>query len=669
MTTNLNPNEKSNVKQENLFVDLIKFSPYLMMLVLLYTVVAHIDSISGLNGKMLSSAKAQDFTRFVSSVNGLLLMLHLIANRIFHSRWAYYACKISLYLSSAGLLTVIYYLIKSGSVTFNNGWPYGLLAIGLALMVIFSFSTHFETKPPRLAVAADGSMPSNADLHTDLFTMSKPKTGFAAILGMDELKARLLAAGSEVMASKGKRGARNGILLHGDPGNGKTAFAQALAGELKVKFLSISYSDTATIWVGEQSRKLKAAVEQAKRNAPCVFFIDEIDSFISQRSSEQSNRPESKDIVNLMLTELVELRNHKVLVMAATNLLESLDAAAIREGRFDFKIEVTPPDSKARLGLLRLGLQRNLPKATVDDQVAERVADRWNGFSVKRILAVTEELPSYLQRHQRPLGAPLGFEDFMGALRSVQGRRGIELEKVRPLSDLILGEELRDALDGIVARLQDPDGTERRGGTLPTGLLFYGPPGTGKTAVAKAMCKEVGWAFLTTTGAELSRDPEALSKLYKNAMEIRPCLIFIDEADELLLSRQHSAHTASTNKLLSIMDGASDRVHDVVWIAATNHPEQIDSALLRGGRFTEKLEFELPQASAISAHIEKWLKTRSIQLETSLSHGDIAHSLRDQSIANIEAVLQAAVNRAIGRKESTVSLQAIDIERAAKQVI
>ena len=145
------------------------------------------------------------------------------------------------------------------------------------------------------------------------------------------------------------------------------SFAQALAGELKVKFLSISYSDTATMWVGEQSRKLKSAVEQAKRNAPCVFFIDEIDSFISQRSSEQSNRPESKDIVNLMLTELVELRNHKVLVMAATNLLESLDAAAIREGRFDYKIEVTPPDAKARLGLLRLGLQRNLPKATVDD--------------------------------------------------------------------------------------------------------------------------------------------------------------------------------------------------------------------------------------------------------------------------------------------------------------
>ncbi|MBE0590144.1 MAG: hypothetical protein IH617_19120 [Hydrogenophaga sp.] len=86
-------------------------------------------------------------------------------------------------------------------------------------------------------------------------------------------------------------------------------------------------------------------------------------------------------------------------------------------------------------------------------------------------------------------------------------------------------------------------------------------------------------------------------------------------------------------------------------------------------RLESALEFELPQASAISAHIEKWLKTRSIRLEYSLAHGDIAHSLRDQSIANIEAVLQAAVNRAIGRKEPTVTLQAIDIERAAKQVI
>ncbi|MBW8466874.1 MAG: AAA family ATPase [Thiobacillus sp.] len=666
MTTN--PNQ-TPIENQNGFVLLFRFVPYFLMIVAVTSMFILAYKTSVLNGKPLLPLDVKNNASMVATVNAILLVLHVLANRLFESRWAYYACKISLYLCSVSLLTAVYYLIRGGAVTLGIGVPLALLAIALALMVIFTHSRFFETTPPRRAAMADGSMPSNADLHTDQFAMSKPKTGFAAILGMDELKARLLAAGNEVMASKGKKGARNGILLHGDPGNGKTAFAQALAGELKVKFLSISYSDTATMWVGEQSRKLKSAVEQAKRNAPCVFFIDEIDSFISQRSSEQNNRPESKDIVNLMLTELVELRNHKVLVMAATNLLESLDAAAIREGRFDFKIEVTPPDAKARLGLLRLGLQRNLPKATVDDQVAERVADRWNGFSVKRILAVTEELPSYLQRHQRPLGAPLGFDDFMGALRSVQGRKGVELEKVRPLSDLILGEELRDALDGIVARLQDPDGTERRGGTLPTGLLFYGPPGTGKTAVAKAMCKEVGWAFLTATGAELSRDPETLSKLYKNAMEIRPCLIFIDEADELLLSRQHSTHTASTNKLLSIMDGASDRVHDVVWIAATNHPEQIDSALLRGGRFTEKLEFELPQASAISAHIEKWLKTRSIRLDLSLSHGDIAHSLRDQSIANIEAVLQAAVNRAIGRKESTVSLQAIDIERAAKQVI
>jgi transitional endoplasmic reticulum ATPase len=666
MTTN--PNQ-TPIENQNGFVLLFRFVPYFLMLVAVTSMFLLANETSGLKGKHLLPLHVEGTASIVATVNAILLVLHVLANRLFESRWAYYAFKISLYLCSVSLLAAVYYLIRGGAVTFGIGVPLALLAIALALMVIFTHSRFFDTAPPRRAAMADGSMPSNADLHTDQFTMSKPKIGFAAILGMDELKARLLAAGNEVMASKGKRGARNGILLHGDPGNGKTAFAQALAGELKVKFLSISYSDTATMWVGEQSRKLKSAVEQAKRNAPCVFFIDEIDSFISQRSSEQNNRPESKDIVNLMLTELVELRNHKVLVMAATNLLESLDAAAIREGRFDYKIEVTPPDAKARLGLLRLGLQRNLPKATVDDQVAGRVADRWNGFSVKRILAVTEELPSYLQRHQRPLGAPLGFEDFMGALRSVQGRKGVELEKVRPLSDLILGEELRDALDGIVARLQDPDGTERRGGTLPTGLLFYGPPGTGKTAVAKAMCKEVGWAFLTATGAELSRDPETLSKLYKNAMEIRPCLIFIDEADELLLSRQHSTHTASTNKLLSIMDGASDRVHDVVWIAATNHPEQIDSALLRGGRFTEKLEFELPQASAISAHIEKWLKTRSIRLASSLSHGDIAHSLRDQSIANIEAVLQAAVNRAIGRKETTVSLQAIDIERAAKQVI
>ena len=83
------------------------------------------------------------------------------------------------------------------------------------------------------------------------------------------------------------------------------------------------------------------------------------------------------------------------LVVAATNYVDRLDGAAIREGRFDFKVEITPPDEAARIGLLTAGLKTNAPTLRVSQATIKSVAQRWNGFSVKRILAVSEETVSY----------------------------------------------------------------------------------------------------------------------------------------------------------------------------------------------------------------------------------------------------------------------------------
>lgn len=495
-----------------------------------------------------------------------------------------------------------------------------------------------------------------------------PKISFKDIHGNADTKARLKEAAQAVIAKRGgARTERNGILLSGKPGNGKTMFVEALAGELKLPLLQLTYGDVASPWVGEKTARINAAFAQARRQQPCVLFIDEADSFLSSRDGEAGNGvKEDRDVVNALLTLMVDIRKERVILVAATNHMDRLDAAGVREGRFDFKVEITPPDAEARVGLLKLGLETHLPKASVDPVLIESVARRWNGYSAKRILAVTEELGPYLHRAGR---VTPGYEDFMGALRALQGRKGVLLENVKTLDELVLSPVTRESLGLIAGRMADPQHTEAHGGTLPAGVLFYGPPGTGKTATAKALAKSIDWAFLTATGADLARTPAELQKLHDQANELRPCVIFVDEADELLRSRDLSPHTEGTNKLLTLMDGVGDRVKDVVWIAATNNPEQIDPALLRGGRFTEKVPFDRPSAKSLSLYLETWFASRKVRLAGGLTVAAVAQTLKGESIANAEAVAQGALNRAISRRSTPVVVTSADIEHAVVTVL
>lgn len=499
---------------------------------------------------------------------------------------------------------------------------------------------------------------------------SVPTRTFRDIHGHEELKTRLSNVAAAVLAQKGHTGphlARNGILLYGPPGSGKTVFAEALAGELRLPLLTLTYAEVASRWVGEKTSRVRAAFQEAIRRQPCVLFVDEVDSFLESRDATGPGTvKEDRDLVNALLTLMIDIRRSNVVLVAATNHLDRLDAAAVREGRFDFKIEIPAPDFAARIGLLRDSIRAHLPHADVPANILDAVARRWNGYSTKRILSIVEELPSVLSRAGRRDPA---FQDFMIALRAVQGHAAARLENVRPISELVLSERTRRGLENACARMRDPERTESHGGTLPTGIVFFGPPGTGKTAAAKAMAHELDWTFLAVTGAELSRDLEALNRLYGKAQELRPALIFIDEADELLRHREYSAASAATNKLLTMMDGAGERVRDVVWIAATNHVEQADPALLRGGRFSEKIAFDLPTYDAVVTHVESWLHTRNVALEATFDVPGLVELIGDCSIADAEAVMQAAVNLALGRGSVPVQLTRLDVVHAAELVI
>lgn len=523
--------------------------------------------------------------------------------------------------------------------------------------------------PAQAAVGSEPADPGQALPEESPARQSQPTSTFADIHGNDAIKTRIGEAANAILGATGGKAPRNGILLFGGPGNGKTALAQALAGELRLPLLTISVADIKSKWIGVGVERLRATFDHAIELQPCVLFIDEIDSLLASRDDRLGTIKDDQDMTNALLTLLVDIRSSRLIVVAATNHLDRLDSAGIREGRFDFKVEITPPDEPARIGLLRQGVRTCLPNATVTPELIETVARRWNGFSVKRILAVTEELPAYLVRQGLGAASTPAFEDFMGALRAVQGRRGAALENVKTLDQLVLAKHTREMLDLIVARMADPEYTERHGGTLPTGVLFQGPHGTGKTTACKALAHAIQWAFLPATGSELARDPAALRHLYDKATELRPTIIFVDEADELLRNRLQSASPEATNLLLTLMDGVGERVRDVVWIAATNHPETIDPALLRGGRFAEKVRFEWPARQELVAYLGRWLVQRKARLHDGLRTADVVELMGAQSIADAEAVIQQALNRALSRRTCPVVIGRADVLFAKNAVL
>lgn len=506
-------------------------------------------------------------------------------------------------------------------------------------------TTETSDAPVASATSQDADVYQNT-VSDDVLMVSKPRYTFSDVYGLEQVKERIHKASVPIIKNRDSRNERNGILLFGGPGNGKTMIAEALAGELGIKFCQIEYGKTNGQWVGLKTAKLRRAFDLVRNVGPCVLFIDEIDSFIRSGEGMGWRNEENEQIVNFFLTELVNIKGSQIIVVAATNKVDQLDPRAIREGRFDFKIEITNPDADARFKIVSNSLHRYMKGVRVNADEVRFATDRWNGFNVKRLESVGQELSELSS--VKKIGS-VGYPELVMALRRIQGKEGYKMPSAKSLAEMHFSRDSLAAIRMISQRIANPYLFESLGGTIPNGVLFYGPPGTGKTATAVALALESGWNILNTTGPDLVRDSTALDQIYERAKQLRPALIFIDEADELLRDRRVSNYANITNKLLTIMDGSDERVKDVIFIAATNHPDNVDPACLRAGRFTEKVEFALPGSEITTSLVLEWLKKKNVKLADDLPVSVLCSLVEGLSPSNIEGVLQYALNSEIAK--------------------
>ncbi len=225
--------------------------------------------------------------------------------------------------------------------------------------------------------------------------IERPRIRFSDVGGMEALKEEIRLkiiyplTHADMFKAYGKS-IGGGILMYGPPGCGKTHLARATAGEVKAGFIAVGIHDVLDMWIGNSERNLHTLFEQARRNAPCVLFFDEVDALGASRTDMKTSA--GRHLINQFLSELdgVKAANDGVLILGATNAPWHLDSAFRRPGRFDRILFVPPPDAAARATILRLHL-RGKPAEDVDYDAAARRCEGFSGADLKAVVDVTIE--------------------------------------------------------------------------------------------------------------------------------------------------------------------------------------------------------------------------------------------------------------------------------------
>ncbi len=264
-----------------------------------------------------------------------------------------------------------------------------------------------------------GGMMSIGRSHAKVFVETDTKTTFADVAGVDEAKFELREVVDFLKDPKsyGRLGARvpKGILLVGPPGTGKTLLARAVAGEAGVPFFSISGSEFVEMFVGVGAARVRDLFEQARAAAPCIIFIDELDSLGRSRAAgAMGGFDEKEQTLNQLLAELDGFDpSIGVILLAATNRPEILDPALLRAGRFDRQVLVDRPDRGGRLAILKVHVRKIRLAAGVD---LDAIAGLSTGFTGADLANLVNEAAIAATRRDADA---VGTEDFVVAIERI----------------------------------------------------------------------------------------------------------------------------------------------------------------------------------------------------------------------------------------------------------
>ena len=456
-----------------------------------------------------------------------------------------------------------------------------------------------------------------------------------------------------------------GVLMHGPPGTGKTLIARAVAHETEAYFTHISGPEIMGKLYGESEEKLRKIFEDAKKHAPAIIFIDEIDAIAPKREDMGGEKQVERRVVAQLLALLDGLESRgELIVIGATNIPNTIDPALRRPGRFDREISIPIPDKKGRQQILEI-YTRGMPLA--EDVNIETLAAISHGFVGADLEALVREAAMSCLRKILPQinyemadipyetlsTLTISMENFYDAMKEVEPSAirevfievpDVKWEDVGGLENI--KQELKEAVEWPLKYEELFSGTN----TTPTkGILLYGKPGTGKTLLAKAVANESGVNFISVKGPEIiskyvGESERGVREVFRKAKQAAPTILFFDEIDSLVPSRSSggdSSHVTERviSQFLTEMDGI-DKLKGVMVLAATNRLDLIDSALLRSGRFDLLMELPLPDAKTRKDIFH--IHTKSKALDKNVNIALLADKTEGMAGTDIELICRKA---------------------------
>ena len=295
-------------------------------------------------------------------------------------------------------------------------------------VVIFAFIWLFVIKQ----ISKGGNMMSFGKANAKVYVKAQTGKSFSDVAGQEEAKEALMEIVDLLHNPEkyAKIGAviPKGVLLVGPPGTGKTLLAKAVAGEADVPFFSISGSEFVEMFVGMGAAKVRDLFRQANEKAPCIVFIDEIDTIGKKRDGNGfSGNDEREQTLNQLLSEMDGFDGGKgVVILAATNRPESLDKALLRPGRFDRRVPVELPDIKGREAILRVHAQNIMLDGNIDFKAISRAT---SGASGAELANIVNEAALRAVRCKREFVTQQDFDESIDVILAGYKRKGMAVNE------------------------------------------------------------------------------------------------------------------------------------------------------------------------------------------------------------------------------------------------
>lgn len=472
--------------------------------------------------------------------------------------------------------------------------------------------------------------------------------------------------------------APKGVLLYGPPGCGKTLIARAVANETDAYFITINGPEIIHKFYGESEARLRGIFEDAKKHAPSIIFLDEIDAIAPKREHVVGDVEKRVVAQLLALMDGLDSRGH-VIVIAATNIPGVLDPALRRPGRFDREISIPIPDKNSRLSILEIH-SRGMP--LFEDVSLTKLAEITHGFVGADLQALCREAAMLCLRKIIPeidlsasnlsyetlLNLKIKMEHFLEALKEVEPSALREVFVEIPdvcWNDIGGLESIKHQIqESVEWPLKYVDMYKYAKITAPKGILLHGPPGTGKTLIAKAVANETKVNFISVKGPALiskyvGESERGIRDMFKKAKQAAPCIIFFDEMDVITPRRGEGGDSHVTERVigqfLTEMDGIEE-LKGVLVLAATNRIDRIDPALLRAGRFDYLIEIPIPDEETRLKIFQ--VHTKDKPVEKGIDLKKYVHETECMTGADIELICKRAaliaIRNAIGKQTPPV---------------